>query len=197
MNEIAARRGVALIVDEVFFDFAWGQDEGRVSSLAVPHEALVFTLSGLSKAAGLPQMKLGWVHVGGPETLVRGALARLEWIADAYLPVSAPVQHAVPKWLELAVEIRRRILERVLGNRGMLPFEAHSEGGWCSVLNMPNTMSGESWALELLARQGVLVQPGFFYDFGREAVLVASLLTEPVELERAARLVTELSREMA
>jgi len=193
MNEIAARRGVALIVDEVFFDFAWGQDEGRVSSLAAPHEALVFTLSGLSKAAGLPQMKLGWVHVGGPEALVRRALARLEWIADAYLPVSAPVQYAAPKWLELAVAIRRRILERVLGNRGVLPFEAHSEGGWCSVLNLPKTMSEESWGLDLLNRQGVLVQPGFFYDFGREALAVASLLTEPAMVQEAARRIEEMA----
>jgi hypothetical protein len=154
---------------------------------------VVFTLSGLSKAAGLPQMKLGWVHVGGPESLAKAAMERLEWIADAYLPVSAPVQYAAPRWLELAVEIRRRIQERVRGNRGTLPFEAHGESGWCSVLDMPKTRTEERWALELLEGQGVLLQPGYFFDFGREAVLVASLLAAPADVQEAARRIRAVS----
>jgi hypothetical protein len=192
LNQIAARNGMALIVDEVFYDFAWGADPGRTSSLAPPQEALTFTLSGLSKAAGLPQMKLGWVHVAGPEPLVRPAIERLEWIADAYLSVSAPVQHAAPRWLELAAGIRRGILGRVLGNRGVLPFEAHGEGGWCSLLDLPHTRSEEQWALDLLDRQGILLQPGFFYEFEREALLVASLLATPQTVAEAARRLTKL-----
>ncbi len=181
----AARHGLALIVDEVFYDYAWGPDGGRTSSLAGPHEALTFTLSGLSKAGGLPQMKLGWVHVAGPGRVVVQAMERLEWIADSYLPVSAPVQYAAPRWLELARGIRRAILGRVLGNRGALPFETHAEGGWCSVLDLPRIDSEEAWALELLDR-GVLVQPGFFYDFGREVFAVASLLANPETAREAA-----------
>ena len=138
-------------------------------------------------------MKLGWVHAAGPEALVQAALERLEWIADAYLPVSAPVQYAAPAWLELARGIRGRILERVLGNRGALPFERHAEGGWCSVLDLPKTRSEERWAVELLERKGVLVQPGFFYDYGREAIAVASLLAEPGVVAEAGRRVMEIS----
>lgn len=193
MQEISARRRVALIVDEVFYDFAWSNDGGRTSSLAGPHEALTFTLSGLSKAAGMPQMKLGWVLVNGPAALARTALERLDWIADSYLSVSAPVQYAVPRWLEAASSIRRRILERVLGNRGVLPFETHSEGGWCSLLDLPKIKTEEQWALELLESQGVLIQPGFFYDFGREALAVASLLPEPSLVREAARRIKEKS----
>lgn len=185
MQTIAARHGLALIVDEVFFDYAWIADGGRVSSVAGPHDALTFTLSGLSKAAGLPQMKLGWVHVAGPEGLVSQAMERLEWIADSYLPVSAPVQYAAPRWLELAVGIREKAMERVRLNRGVLPFETHGEGGWCSVLDLPRTRSEEVWALDLLDR-GVLVQPGFFYDFGREAFAVASLLARSEVVREAA-----------
>lgn len=193
MQQIAARRRLALIVDEVFYDFAWSQDGGRTSSLAGPHGALTFTLSGLSKAAGMPQMKLGWAHVNGPAALARSALERLDWIADSYLSVSAPVQYAAPRWLELAVDIRRKILKRVLANRGLLPFETHSEGGWCSLLDLPKTKSEAQWALELLEREGVLIQPGFFYDFGREALAVASLLPEPSIVREAARRIGEVA----
>ncbi len=110
LQEFAALRGLAVIVDEVFFDYAWTAAPRRVL-LAGPHLALTFTLSGLSKSAGLPQMKLGWIHVAGPEPLRREALERLEWIADAYLPASAPVQLAAPRWLELAPLIQARILD--------------------------------------------------------------------------------------
>lgn len=195
MQELAARRGVALIVDEVFYDYAWCEDAGRTSSLEGPHEALTFTLSGLSKAAGMPQMKLGWVHTGGPDAVVWAAIERLEWIADSYLSVSAPVQHAAPRWLELAAGIRRSIVERVLGNRGVLPFETQGEGGWSSLLDLPKTRSEERWALELLERQGVLIQPGYFYDFEREAVAVASLLADRATVEEAGRRILELASE--
>jgi hypothetical protein len=195
MQELAARRGLALIVDEVFYDFAWGEDGGRTSSLAGPHGALTFTLSGLSKAAGMPQMKLGWVVVNGPEELARPAIERLEWIADSFLSVSAPVQYAAPRWLELAAGIRRNILDRVLANRGILPFETHSEGGWSSLLDLPKTKTEQQWALELLEREGVLVQPGFFYDFGREAIAVASLLAPPAGVREAARRIEGMAAE--
>jgi hypothetical protein len=195
----AAERGLAIIADEVFADYGWpssstGAEAERVSTFHSTGEALVFTLSGLSKVAGLPQMKLGWLHANGPRPLLREALERLEWIADAYLPVSAPVQHAAACWLELAPRIQREIRARCLENRATAAgaFSAAggarvlaSEGGWCVVLDVPRLMSEEEWTLRLLERDGVLVQPGFFYNFEREALLVASLLTGPAVFREA------------
>lgn len=185
LQEFAAMRGLAVIADEVFFDYAWRPGVPRASSLQGPHLALTFTLSGLSKTAALPQMKLGWIHVAGPEELRREAMERLEWIADAFLPVSAPVQLAAPRWLELAPEMQARILDRVLGNLEALrrrlgagsPWRvAGGEGGWTAVLEAPRIHSGEEWALRFLEEAFVLVQPGYFYDFEREAFLAVSLL---------------------
>lgn len=185
LQDLAGARGLALIVDEVFYDYEWRGGTPRVSSLDAPHRALTFTLSGLSKTAGLPQMKLGWIHVGGPQELRREALERLEWIADAYLPASAPVQLAAPRWLEQAGEIRRRILARVLSNWDELAAVARKapawrarepEGGWMAMLEAPRICGEEEWALRLLEEAQVLVQPGYFYDFEREAFLAVSLL---------------------
>lgn len=189
LQEFAARRGLAVLSDEVFFDYPFADDARRVSSLAAPHEALTFTLSGLSKIAGLPQMKLGWIHVSGPSGLAAEALARLEWIADAYLPVSAPVQHAAGRWLALAPGIQQAILDRtsagLAGLRAAIPAESGwrvlpLEGGWSATVEVPRVRSEEDWVLHLLETQGLLLQPGFFYDFERDGLLVASLLAEAV-----------------
>lgn len=194
LQECAAMRGLAVISDEVFFDYAWRDATPRVSSLQEPHLALTFTLCGLSKTAALPQMKLGWIHVAGPGDLRREALERLEWIADAYLPASAPVQLAAPRWLELAPGMQARILDRVLGNLEMLrarldrgsPWRvAGGEGGWTAVVEAPRIHSGEEWALRCLEEAFVLVQPGYFYDFDREAFLAVSLLPAPEEFRQA------------
>lgn len=184
----AAACGLAIIADEVFFDYAWRENRDRVSSFEATGETLVFTLSGLSKAAGLPQMKLGWIHVSGPRPLLDEVLERLEWIADAYLPVSAPVQYAAAAWLKLVPQIQASICGRCRENLATArsAFSAAGgarildpEGGWSVVLDMPRLHTEEEWALRLLEGQGVLVQPGFFYDFEREAFQVASLLTPP------------------
>lgn len=194
LQEFAALRGLALIVDEVFYDYSWRASTSRASSLAPPHLALTFTLSGLSKSAGLPQMKLGWIHVGGPQQLRREALDRLEWIADAYLPASAPVQFAAPRWLDLAPAVQGRILTRVLGNRAVLEQLVRqapawrvreSEGGWTALLESPRILSEEEWALRLMEEAHVIVQPGYFYDFEREAFLAVSLLPAPEEFSEA------------
>jgi alanine-synthesizing transaminase len=204
----AASKGLAIIADEVFSDYAWGAGCNRASSLApistfettgeAGGEALVFILSGLSKVAGLPQMKLGWIHASGPRKLVAEALERLDWIADAYLPVSAPIQHATVRWMELVPQIQAAIRTRCLENlaiaRGSFSPNGGArmlepEGGWCVVLDVPRFHSEEDWTLRLLECEGVLLQPGFFYDFEREALLVASLLTTPAEFrEGLARL---------
>jgi len=196
LQQWAASNGLAVIADEVFADYTWienapaGPASGsdHVSTFEAAGEALVFTLSGLSKVAGMPQMKLGWMHASGPRTLLVAALERLEWIADAYLPVSAPIQHAAPRWMELVPPIQATIRARCLENLAVAraAFSARGgarilepEGGWCVVLDVPRFYSEEEWTARLLERDGVLLQPGFFYDFEREALLVASLLPEP------------------
>ena len=133
-------------------------------------------------------MKLGWIHASGPHQLLAQALERLEWIADAYLPVSAPVQHAAARWMALVPGIQAEIRTRCLENLGIARAALSAaggarilkpEGGWCVVIDLPRFHSEEDWALRLLEREGVLAQPGFFFDFETEAFLVASLLPQP------------------
>jgi hypothetical protein len=175
--EFLLRLHVPLISDEVFGDYAFGPDRARVTTLA----GTGFTMSGLSKIAGLPQMKLGWIVVQGAE-----AMEKLEWIADTYLSVSTPVQCAATRLLAAGLDVQRQIRVRTAQNLAMaretLAGSAAGvlavEGGWCATLQMPRVHSEEEWALSLLELDGVLVQPGFFYDFETEAFLVVSLLTE-------------------
>jgi hypothetical protein len=177
-----AGRGIALISDEVFADFAFDEDAHRVLSLAGIEECATFCMSGLSKIAGLPQMKLGWILVNRPE-----ARERLEWIADTYLSVSTPVQCAAARLLTAGEGVQRQIRARTARNlavaRELLRGSAGSilavEGGWYITLQMPRVRTEEEWTLELLERDGVLVQPGYFYDFESEAFLIVSLLTQP------------------
>jgi aspartate/methionine/tyrosine aminotransferase len=197
LTSLCIERGLALISDEVFADYAFGPDPRRVSTLAEVEEPLAFSLSGLSKIAGLPQMKLGWLVAAG-----RGAaqaVERLELIADTYLSVSTPAQHALPRWLAAGAAVGEQIARRVSDNLQVLRRTADEsacqvldvEGGWYATLRVPRTRSEEAWALDLLERENVLVQPGFFYDFDAEAYLVISLLTAPeVFREGTARLVT-------
>ncbi len=187
--EFAAARGLAIIFDEVFFDYDW-QQRPRVSGFSDQDQALVFALSGISKAIGVPQMKLGWVHVSGPAAERAEALERLEWIADAYLPVSAPVQHAAPKWLDAGRAIQDSIRRRCLSSLEALRGAAGSarlmepQGGWSAVIEVPRVRTDEEWAVEMV-RKGYLLQPGYFYDFERDGRLVVSLLAEPDRLEEA------------
>jgi hypothetical protein len=170
--------GIAIISDEVFADYGFGPGGDRVLSLRGVTDAPVFCLSGLSKIAGLPQMKLGWIVLGGPESWRREAMTRLELIADTYLSVGTPVQLAAGRLIDLGVQIREGIQERTLRNLDALrasvsadsPFRLlNVEGGWYAILQAPRVRSEEEWVLELLDRENVLVQPGFFYDFESEA----------------------------
>jgi aspartate/methionine/tyrosine aminotransferase len=150
-------------------------------------ECLAFSMSGLSKVAGLPQMKLGWIVVNGPAELCAEAWEKLEWIADTYLSVSTPVQCAAAGLLAAGEVVQRQIRERTAQNldfaRAALAGSAANilavEGGWYITLQVPRVRSEEEWTLELLEHDGVLVQPGYFYDFVAEAYLVVSLLTAP------------------
>jgi alanine-synthesizing transaminase len=183
---LCAARGLALISDEVFSDYALGPDAERVRSLAGMEECLAFSMSGLSKIAGLPQMKLGWIVVSGPEAPRREAFEKLEWIADTYLSVGTPVQSAAARLLAAGEEVQGQIRARTAANlawaRAALAGSPATilpvEGGWYVTLQVPRVRSEEEWALVLL-ENGVLVQPGFFYDFEAEAFLIVSLLTAP------------------
>jgi aspartate/methionine/tyrosine aminotransferase len=182
---IAADHQVALIVDEVFADYPIGRD---VPPPAVRQQtALTFSLGGLSTTAGLPQLKVGWCGVSGPETVVCEALERLETICDAYLSVSTPVQVALPRLLEAGGGIRAQIQRRVCENYAHLVDEAGGhpactvlpvEAGWYAVVQIPSLRSEEEAVVGLLEHKGVLVHPGYFFDFEREAFLVISLLPE-------------------
>ncbi len=178
---ICERRGIAIVSDEVFADYAFEDDAERIGFVAGESPVPAFSLSGLSKIVGLPQMKLGWIVLGGPERDQRAAWNKLELIADTYLSVGTPVQVAAQRLLALRHDIQRRIRERLLTNlhrlRSAPDIELlRCEGGWYATLRVPRT---KDWAESLLRERNVLVQPGFFYDFESDAFLILSLLTDP------------------
>jgi len=185
MGRLAAERGMALVVDEVFRDYAWSERGCRPVSTAAVGECLTFTLSGLSKVSALPQMKMGWIVVSGPAALRDEALARLEVIADTYLSVSAPVQVAARSLIEMRAAIQERILRRIRSNLAELDdilsgsqcSRLQGDAGWYAVLRVPTTRSDEEWALELIEREGVSLLPGHFFDFPGEGHLVISLIS--------------------
>jgi alanine-synthesizing transaminase len=184
LNSICAARDMATIADEVFLDFSL--DAKLRPSFAANRSAPTFTLSGLSKISGLPQMKAAWLAVSGPQQWKREALARLEVIADTYLSVNAPVQLAMPSFLRQRHAFQEQVVSRVRRNlaeldRQLAAQSASSrlavEGGWCAVLRLPATRSDEDLAVELLTTHGVSVHPGHFYEFSADGYLVVSLIT--------------------
>jgi len=184
LNSISSERGLAIIADEVFLDFEL--EGSRPASFAANSGAPTFTLSGLSKICGLPQMKAAWLIASGPREWKREALARLEVIADTYLSVNAPVQLAIPKFLEGRHSFQEQAMSRIRRNLAELDRQLAAqkavsrlkvEGGWCAVLRVPATGSDEDLAIELLTTHGVSVHPSHFYEFPAEGYLVVSLLT--------------------
>jgi aspartate/methionine/tyrosine aminotransferase len=183
LSRLCRERGLALIVDEVFLDYA--HDGPRRESFAVNDQALTFTLSGISKISALPQMKLAWIAVSGPEADVDAAMQRLEVIADTYLSLNAPVQFAAGTLLEQRKKIQPQLMQRVLANLAELDRQLAGqkssvrlqvEGGWYAVLRVPATQSDEDLAIALLRNTGTMVHPGHFYDFPRDGYLVISLI---------------------
>ncbi len=174
---LAAGAGIAVISDEVFREYELNAANDSVRSLDGAREGLVFTLNGLSKTVGLPQMKLAWTLVSGDDRVVQEALGRLEIIADAYLSVGAPVQCALERLLALRGVVQEQICARLRQNLAVLVSSGLRtypvEAGWTAVL------SGVPDAEELLRDRGVLVQPGYFYDFEDSGMAVVSLLTKP------------------
>jgi alanine-synthesizing transaminase len=187
LTRLASERQIALVSDEVFSDYAFEDDRSRAVTLAGVDKGLAFSMSGLSKIAGLPQMKLGWLITAGAPDNRRLALERLEWIADTYLSVSTPVQRALERLLREGLSLQAQIRERTYQNLQFLKRDLAAgpavvldvEGGWYATIQVPRIRTEEEWVLHLLDRWNLLIQPGFFYDFASEAFLVLSLLTEP------------------
>ena len=183
LNQICAGRQLAIIADEVFLDFALSSK--RHLSWVANSEVLTFTMSGLSKMCGLPQMKAAWLAASGPKDLKTRALERLEVIADTYLSMNAPIQHAIPEFLQQRHEFQRQLMSRVLGNLAELDRQLATqkacsrleiEGGWYAVLRVPATRTDEELALNLIEKKGVYVHPGHFYDFPADGYLIVSLI---------------------
>lgn len=186
LNGLCRTHDLALIIDEVFLDYPNPGDGKRPFSAIANRGALTFTLSGLSKILALPQAKLGWIHVGGPEGLQEGAKSRLEFIADTYLSVGSAIQAAAPALLACQDKIQPQIQARIAANEKALASapslpHLHREGGWYAVLQLPEHLSDEKCCLELLERHGLIVHPGFFYDFAEDNRLVLSLIAPPEE----------------
>ncbi len=186
-----ASRGLAIVGDEVFADYRFpGTGATGAASVLAARDCLTFALGGLSKSIGLPQIKLAWMAIGGPASLVSEALARLDVITDAYLPVATPVQLALPSLLTRGAPVRAGIQARVEQNLAQLrtlcrelPACTLSEpaGGWSASLRVPATAAEEDLVVELLTRHAVRVMPGYFFDFPTEAWVVVSLLGRPEE----------------
>jgi alanine-synthesizing transaminase len=193
---ICSAREMAIVADEVFLDYTAGSRP--VQTLAFEDRSLTFTLSGLSKISLLPQMKLAWTIVSGPENLARAAVDRLEIIADTFLSPSTPVQLAASKFLGLRQGLQKQLQQRIVTNLSLLDetlrrskslSRLEREGGWYAILRAPVTGTDEDLAVELLERAGVFVHPGHFFNFSQEGFLVVSLLTPPPEFgEGVARL---------
>jgi len=210
LDEACAARGVALVADEVFADYPVTPDPEAVRGVLGPRPervwapaALTFSLGGLSKSVGLPQVKVAWIATGGPPALVDAALARLEVICDTYLSVSTPAQLALGRLLDHGRVVRDAIRARLVANlerlsRSLATCPACSvlrvEGGWSAVVRVPATQPEERLVLALLDEDGVLAHPGYFFDFRHEAFLVVSLLTPPDVLQEGA---ARIARRMA
>lgn len=187
LQALCARRSIAFVADEVFADYALTPGDRRGTSMLGHPEALVFALGGLSKSVGLPQAKLAWMAVSGPEAIVSEALQRLEVVCDAYLSVSTPVQLAASELLDRGAEVRAQISARVRANYRALHAMAssapscrvlHADAGWYGVVQVPAIRSEEDLAMDLLLADGVLTHPGYFFDFSRESHLIVSLLPD-------------------
>jgi len=199
-----AAHDAALVVDEVFLDAVATPPPDASDTFAGEEGCLTLVLSGLSKVAALPQLKLGWIVVSGPAALRDEALRRLEYLADCYLSVSAPVQHALPSLLAGRHRVQAAIAARVTSHRARLVAAfadsavtvLGADAGWYAVLRLPRTDTDEAWALRALDA-GVLVHPGYFFDFAAEGYAVVSLLPEPDDFHRGLQRLVRAWRDTA
>ncbi len=186
ISALCRQRDLALIADEVFAEYRFSPSDAPATLLGA-EAPLVFALGGLSKFLGLPQMKLAWIACAGSPERVEQALARLEVIADTYLSANMPVQRAFPGWLKFAPDIQGQIRSRLEENLRFLTKTAEegscrllpAQGGWSAVVRVPDLPDEESMILDLLEQDGVVVYPGYFFDFSDPGFLVLSLLPSP------------------
>jgi alanine-synthesizing transaminase len=199
ITRIASERSLPLIVDEVFIDYSFSGSHPTASTAGIT-DTLTFTLNGLSKFAGLPQMKLGWVVLSGAAEIRREAAERLEILCDTFLSVNTPVQTALPALMEIGSEVQKLILDRVKGNYRRLgdvfgkdsPCSVLScHAGWYAILRLPNIKTDEQWALALLEKCGVSVFPGYFFEMENNETVVLSLLPEPKLFSEGILLIAE------
>lgn len=193
LNNLCAANQMAIIADEVFLDFSLGAAQ---KSFVANSAALTFTMSGISKISGLPQMKFAWLAVNGPQEAKREALARLEMIADTYLSLNAPIQLASPILLQQRTSFQQQLMERVRKNLAYLDAQLAQaekvnrlevEGGWYAVLRIPAILPDEDFAIELLEKHDVYLHPGHFYDFPGDGYLVVSLITPEQDFSEGLR----------
>lgn len=184
LETFCAERNLPLISDEVFIDYE--VESAAEVSMAFSSECLAFALSGLSKISCLPQMKVAWMVLSGPDRLRRKAQERLEVIADTYLSQNAPVQYAIPTLLEQRKKIQPQLTRRIRLNLEFIDQQLWTvpqvqrlrvEGGWYVVLRVPARQSDEELAIQLIEEDGVVVHPGHFYEFQSDGYLVLSLIT--------------------
>lgn len=202
VNEACQKNNMAIICDEVFFDYVFAEEKGKARSLAANDSVLTFVLGGLSKSLALPQMKVSWIIVNGPKDQVAQALKRLEIIADTYLSVNTPCQNALSDWLLLKEKIQKPIKARIEKNKKILgafcekaPLKLlHSDGGWYGILELPQDACEETWALVLLQRHHVFVHPGYFFDFQQGAHIILSYLTPENIFQEGLRRISEYSK---
>jgi aspartate/methionine/tyrosine aminotransferase len=192
LRRLCEPRDIAIVVDEVFADYPLEErpscQGARVAELGT---GLAFSLGGLSKTVGLPQMKLGWMAVSGDHTRVARALERLDVICDTYLSVSTPVQLAAASLLAGGAVVREQIQARILTNyryareaaAGTACTALAADGGWSVVVRVPTLEPEEDLVIRLLEERGVLAHPGYFFDFPRESFVIASLLIPPLEFQ--------------
>ncbi|MES2219432.1 MAG: pyridoxal phosphate-dependent aminotransferase [Acidobacteriota bacterium] len=208
LERVCEEHGLALIVDEVFLDYGIGEmysaeTPSRVSFSTGEHPVLTYVLSGLSKVAGLPQMKAAWIAAFGPDALLEAATARLEMIADTFLSMNAPIQHAMPYLLANRTSVQQQIRLRVRENLEALDCQLagapsvsrlRMDGGWYAILRVPALMGGDELAILLMERENVVVHPGHFYGFDGGGWIVLSLLPPRVEFaEGVSRLLASMA----
>lgn len=202
LDRWCAEHGAALVLDEVFWDYAWGP-------CPPPHpaflrRALTFHMGGLSKTCALPQLKCAWTAFEGPKEAVEAARTRLDFLADLYLSVGTPVQAALGGILRSGENIRTQVLQRVRSNRSFLEGTAETsrglwrvlkaEAGWASVLALEDPGDEEQWVLELLD-QGLMIQPGYFFGMEEGARFVVSLLAREKEFREGIEIFSRYTRE--
>jgi alanine-synthesizing transaminase len=196
---LANKHNLAVIVDEVFSLYAFQPDKRRAVILNSDLNVPVFSLNGISKLLGLPQLKLSWIVAGGNSKYTSEALKRLDIIADSFLSVNTPVQIALPKLIKLSSNIGTIIHKRVESNYTMLQSVfrnsnatvLNTEGGWYAILQLPQTKTDEQWADKILSRLNILVYPGYFFDIPQKSSVVVSLLPDIPTFENAVSLIKQ------